>query len=360
MCKAQTNNAASKILGEIANNIISMIESGYEESQSCNWIKAPVLPPYNAVTGHRYSGINRMLLTWVSWIKDWHDPRFVTYHQCETLCPERKNHVLEGERSTKIIRPVPIEKLIQIDPEEDISQLPPDKIVREDDKFFKKESFMRYSAVSIFNVAQTNLNLKPVFELPSKTWEDSQFFSKLVDLSGVPLFHRGDSAYYSPALDYICLPPKNAFLDAGSYEATLAHEYFHSTGHKNRENRQIANSFGSEQYAMEELRAELFSTACMHSFGVSFPREKNATYIDFWRKKISDGDVKSILKAAADVDRVFSAILDVAEGQQPSLNWFPEIDFSSFPSPLKEANDAEIRVSEHVADEKPRRARPRL
>ena len=107
---------------------------------------------------------------------------------------------------------------------------------------------------------------------------------------------------------------------------------------------------------MEELRAELFSTACIHSFGISFPREKNVSYIDHWRKKITDGDVKTILKAAADVDRVFSAILDVAEGQQPRLKWFPEIDFSSFPTPLKGAREAEL----HIPEEKPRRVRQRL
>ena len=62
-----------------------MIESGYEENRSCDWIRTPVLPPFNAATGHRYTGINRMLLSWVSWIKDWNDPRFVTYHQCESM-----------------------------------------------------------------------------------------------------------------------------------------------------------------------------------------------------------------------------------------------------------------------------------
>jgi len=353
----QDKNASSKILGEIATNIINMIESGYEENRSCDWIRTPVLPPFNAATGHRYTGINRMLLSWVSWIKDWNDPRFVTYHQCESMYPDRKNHVLEGERSIKIIRPIPLEKLVQVEPDEDISEIPADKLIRsEDGKLFRKEIYMRYSPISVFNVSQTSLQLKPVFELPPRTWEESQFFSKLVDSCGIPLFHRGNSAYYSPAHDHICLPPKEAFLDAGSYEATLAHEYFHSTGHEKREDRKIANAFGCEQYAMEELRAELFSTACIHSFGISFPREKNVSYIDHWRKKITDGDVKTILKAAADVDRVFSAILDVAEGQQPRLKWFPEIDFSSFPTPLKGAREAEL----HIPEEKPRRVRQRL
>ena len=351
---------APKILEEIANNIIDMIEVGYEKTARSTWKKTPIFPPCNASTGHKYTGINRLLLMYVSHLNDWGDPRFVTYNQCEHFDSERRCHVQAGERATKIIRPIPFEKLVQVAPGENLDNVPPGKILSKEGKLFKKESFVRFSAISVFNVAQTNLELDPLFELPPKCWEENEFFPKLVDCCGIPLLHGGNSAFYSPANDCIQLPQKNAFPDSASYDATLAHEFFHATGHKQRENREFGKAFGNELYAVEELRAELFSTACMHTFGISFPREKNVGYLDSWRKRIADGDVKSIVKAAADVERVFAAILDVADGQQPKLNWFPQVNFSSFPTPIKDARENAMSEQDNICTEQVRRPRMKM
>ena len=54
------------------------------------------------------------------------------------------------------------------------------------------------------------------------------------------------------------MPPFEAFRDAESYYATLAHECTHWTRHPTRLDRDFGRKrFGDEGYAMEELVAEL-------------------------------------------------------------------------------------------------------
>ncbi|MFD2274723.1 zincin-like metallopeptidase domain-containing protein [Undibacterium arcticum] len=65
--------------------------------------------------------------------------------------------------------------------------------------------------------------------------------------------------FYRSAVDEIHMPPREAFPDAGKFYATALHELGHSTGHESRLNRKLGNVFGSEDYAKEELRAEMAS-----------------------------------------------------------------------------------------------------
>lgn len=67
--------------------------------------------------------------------------------------------------------------------------------------------------------------------------------------------HGGTQAYYAQEHDYIRMPPFEAFTDAGSYYATLAHESTHWTKHPSRLAREFGRKKrGDEGYAEEELR----------------------------------------------------------------------------------------------------------
>jgi antirestriction protein ArdC len=66
--------------------------------------------------------------------------------------------------------------------------------------------------------------------------------------------HGGDRAYYASGSDHIQMPPFEAFRDAESYYATLAHEGTHWTRHSARLDRSFGQKrFGDDDYAMEEL-----------------------------------------------------------------------------------------------------------
>ena len=68
----------------------------------------------------------------------------------------------------------------------------------------------------------------------------------------------GTQVYYAQEHDYIYMPPIEAFCDAESYYATLAHESTHWTKHPTRLAREFGRKqWGDEDYAEEELVAGL-------------------------------------------------------------------------------------------------------
>ncbi|GAB3910088.1 zincin-like metallopeptidase domain-containing protein [Mucilaginibacter boryungensis] len=75
-----------------------------------------------------------------------------------------------------------------------------------------------------------------------------------------PIRHGKLQAYYDTQKDYIGLPRQKLFSIAESYYATLFHELIHATGHESRlAQKKIMDfgKYGSEQYCVEELTAEI-------------------------------------------------------------------------------------------------------
>ena len=62
--------------------------------------------------------------------------------------------------------------------------------------------------------------------------------------------HGGNRAYYAQQLDYVQMPPFEAFRDAESYYGTMLHELVHSTKHPSRLDRDLGSkSWGDAGYA---------------------------------------------------------------------------------------------------------------
>ena len=69
---------------------------------------------------------------------------------------------------------------------------------------------------------------------------------------------KGDKAYYSPANDHIVVPKREQFVDGEAFATNTLHECAHATGADSRLDRHLSgHSFGSPEYAREELIAEL-------------------------------------------------------------------------------------------------------
>ena len=85
------------------------------------------------------------------------------------------------------------------------------------------------------------------------------------------------------------MPPLESFKSTDGYYSILFHELTHWTGHESRLDRKLHNSFGSADYAFEELIAELGAALCCAHTGVSTePREDHAAYIQRWLKGLKD------------------------------------------------------------------------
>lgn len=113
---------------------------------------------------------------------------------------------------------------------------------------------------------------------------------------------------YSPALDRINMPNLSNFSDEVSYYSTFLHECGHSTGHEKRLNRLKSCSFGSEEYAKEELIAELFSVYASSVLGLEYKLENHANYLGDWSKGLR-GDAGYFISAANKAEHALSYFL---------------------------------------------------
>lgn len=331
---------AKEQVEQLARNIIEMIEQGNVRAYEQEWKETGCSLPMNYVTKHRYTGCNFTLLSLYAWRYRWDDQRFVTIKQLEELTDDNgdKAELAPVATPCAIVRPFMFKKKIPVEDDQDISEIPEEKLeTDEEGNLFRVEERVCFKQLRVYNVTETTAKIEPLAKLDSRTWQDVEFFDHVVNASGIRLFHGGNRAFYNCTEDFIRLPVKDAFETAASYYGTLMHEFFHATGSKNRFDRDSFSRFGDEKYALDELRAELFAVVCQSVFGLEKTLDNSAAYLDSWRSAVEDGKAKVILKAVADVEKVVSVMIDIAYGDQPQkAPWFPPIDFSIMPTPLKD------------------------
>ena len=122
--------------------------------------------------------------------------------------------------------------------------------------------------------------------------------------TGATVSHGGNQAFYSVTTDHVQMPHFEAFRDAESYYAILAHELTHWTRHPSR----LAREFGQKRfkdagYAMEELVAELGAAfICADLDLTPEPRPDHAAYIAEYLTVLKN-DRRAIFTAASYAQR---------------------------------------------------------
>lgn len=172
-------------------------------------------------------------------------------------------------------------------------------------------------AYTVFNIEQIDslparFHEAPTAPMPApaRLAAADQFFAS----TGAEIRQGGNRAFYAPSADFIQMPPFEAFRDAESHAATLAHELTHWTGHKSRLDRNFADGrrFGSEGYAFEELVAELGAAFLCADLGLTPEvRPDHAAYLASWLKVLK-ADKRAIFTAAAQAQRAADFLLPPA------------------------------------------------
>lgn len=168
----------------------------------------------------------------------------------------------------------------------------------------REVAFMK--GYTVFNVEQIDglpaLYTAPAASLPPALPLDEKaeaFFAS----TGAAFCHGGDRAFYSPARDFIQLPPAAAFSNPQSYAATKAHELIHWTGHPQRNAREFGRRFGDHAYAFEELVAELGAAFLCADLGITPEvQPEHAAYLAHWLEVLKE-DKRAIFSAAAHAQR---------------------------------------------------------
>lgn len=285
----------------VAEGLIKQLEAGTAPWQKPWEAGQTGTLPMNPTTGKRYRGINSIQLM----MQGREDNRWLTYKQAEAVGAQ----VRRGERGTLVQywkfdeertktdeqgRPV---KGADGEPEKERVRLERPKV---------------FHAV-VFNAEQID-GLPPAVKLPQR-WDAIERAESILKASGADITHAaGDRAFYRPSTDSITMPYREQFKTADAYYATALHELGHWTGHESRLGRDLANPFGSEAYAKEELRAEIASMIVGDELGIGHDPGQHAAYVKSWVKVLKD-DPMEILRAAADAEKIHGFVMAFEQKQ---------------------------------------------
>jgi antirestriction protein ArdC len=343
------------------------------------WHELKAGRPQNLQSARDYRGGNRFLLMLVQLEKGYADPRFGTLRQVNRLggavnkgekgCQiefwdnqpfyQRRDvlvyhageavKVIGESRHGVVIRPA---SAFAADPKTvtswDFSVRHEGEVLNWRDAHQKLDRMV--SRIStVFNVQQCRdlklEPLEPVVKTQIPTIERAERLIASMRGDGLQFATDNRSAYYVPRNDTVYLPERERFASCEGYYGTALHEIGHATGAARRLNREGItgeHGFGTEPYAREELRAELFSVFMAAETGIPHDESQHRAYIQSWGK-ILRADKHEIFRAA---DEAGNAVEYVFQTEQ-ALTHVPEIAVEHQPEPAtqQDANSQTERVA---------------
>ena len=295
--RAPAQNRAS-LHQEITDRIISQLEAG-----CVPWVQpwaaasAPLAMPRNAATGRAYSGIN-ILILWDAVVKHGFGAQtWLTFRQALNL----GGSVRKGEHGTSVVY------ASRCNPRED-GDVKEDRRDRSGGIPFLKR-------FKLFNVAQCN-GLPAEFTAETEPADTAAVLPRadaLIRATGMDFRIGGDRAFYNPGHDFVQVPPPSAYFEPVNWHRTALHELAHACGHASRLNRDMSGTFGSKQYAQEELVAEISAAFLCASLGI-MPTVRHADYIASWLEVLR-GDNRAIVRAASAASKAANYLLAFLPGE---------------------------------------------
>lgn len=228
-----------------------------------------IVEPYNPISGHTYTGNNSIALINAAASHDYKSAQWATLRAWS----KKGVRLIKGSKATKIHVPI---------------------FRRNSHNNPVPKSIRGFRTISVFNgdqIANYNDRHPDLFE---------QFQNKLtietfiMDCKAKINFHNGD-AYYVCQPDSIFMPFKQNFVNSAhapaehNFYATIVHELIHWSGHQDRLNRPTLGSSIREEYALEELIAELGAAMICSRFDNRIqPRTDHAAYLKCWLQGLDE------------------------------------------------------------------------
>lgn len=298
--------------------------------------------PYNAVTGKAYRGSNTLILRGAQLVHGYEDHRWLTYRQAQSIGAQ----VRRGEKGQQIAY-WDVSKTGK-------AQEGEQPAVEGEEKGYRGPSVF---VATVFNASQIDgmPEPPPPFVMP-ETIRNLRV-RELLDRHQPKIHHDGGNrAFFSVIADSIHLPKHHTFSDDVSYQATLLHELAHWTGAKHRLDRDQTGRFGSQDYAREELVAELSSLFISERLGIGLGKEhedQHAAYLQSWMKALAD-DPKTLFRAASHAEKVMT-FLDIPAFEREPLPQVKKEQEAENPAsiPLAESSgkgEAHVRKKERERD----------
>ena len=292
------------------------------------WQRGFKLPetPYNPVSGTRYRGVNRMALSFFA--ERHNDPRFVTFVQA-------KNNgwkIRKGESGY----PVEFFSFYDRTMKQKISPQQAAKLKNSlEPEEYKDRIYIVSTVTMVFNAEQIEeipeLQRENVKAIHDSFKEIFKYRDNIIKNMAVKLKEGEYQAFYKPKEDTIYLPYFEHFDSPYSYISTFLHEAAHATGSSDRLNRDIENVFGSQDYAKEELKAEISSCFVAQSLGI--PDSHNSVnnhvaYVQNWLQ-ILNREPDELFKAIKDAEGISDYLIERGEffkGRENTIETKKEAD----------------------------------
>ena len=302
-------SAEDKALDLFADMMIERIET-ISKDWSKPWITEGSLGWPKNLSGREYNGMNALMLLLHCEKNGYKIPRFCTFDCVQRLNKPTEKQAKEGVELPRVSVnrgeksfPVMLTTFTCIHKETK------EKIKYDDYKMLSDEEKKMYNVYPkmqvfrVFNVQQTNLQ-----EARPELWNklangDAIKLDEGDKMSFEPMdvmirdnrwicpikpMHQ-DKAYFSISKNEIVVPEKAQFKDGESYYGTLWHEMTHSTGIEGQLDRIKPAAFGSDEYAREELVAELGSALVAQRYGMSKAlKEESCAYLKSWLEQLKE------------------------------------------------------------------------
>lgn len=280
---------------EVTDTVIGLLEDNKELTYKQPWVNITGGKAKNSASQNVYKGLNQLLLSLTMSRREYRLNRWLTFKQVQSL----GGSVAKGERATQITYFKHLYKWngqkLTFDQYRNLSA--------QDKLNVEVKSMIRFYYV--FNVMQT-YGLDPQFYTKPVTRELSEIekndkAEQLLYNTGAEINHVAqDSAFYSPLDDQITLPERKQFDGQEEYYDIVFHELIHWTGHQSRLNRKQTQKL--DQYAYEELIAELGGAFLCADHGFQSQITNNAAYLQSWLEALRN-DKTFIFKASGQAQK---------------------------------------------------------
>lgn len=347
-------SAEDKALDFFCDMMIEKIQSmNGKDGWQKPWFTEGTLQWPKNLNGREYNGMNALLLLMHCEKNGYQIPRFCTFDCVQRLNKPTDKQAKDGVELPRVLVnrgeksfPVMLTTFTCIHKETK------EKIKYDDLKNLSEEEkkmyniFPKLQVFRVFNVSQTNLQ-----EARPKLWAKLEAENKRPEMDKGEQFSfepvdtlirdnswicpikptYGDQAYFSISKNEIVVPEKKQFKDGESFYSNLFHEMGHSTGHESALDRLKPATFGSADYAREELVAELTAALTAQRYGMTKNlKEDSAAYLHSWLDSLKESP-QFIKTTLVDVKKASSMITQ-------------QID--RIAEQLEQAKEASVKVNE--------------
>ena len=255
---------------QVADRFLTLLDQD-DGTDPMSWVKGWVGSdiPISLSSGREYRGVNAAILQFTALIKGWDDPRWTTFNKLKDFDGA---HVNKGEKGTRVeywfakdIKEKLADGSKNPNYGKTMSWSEAERYCKEHGRDLNKEFKPTARYFTVFNAAQcTGLPGYIKEKDLNADVKQAEFVTKAAEGMGVEIKHDGGAqAYYHRENDDVHLPKPEKFNSQYAYDSTALHEIGHASGAKWRLNRTKGTVFADENYAREELVAELTSAMAM-------------------------------------------------------------------------------------------------